>query len=493
MLQLLLVVLAVSIAGVMAYNMVTMASLQTAMQEQRENMRRLDVAAQGVQGALGRLPGVDALLAPAPYLGGAYAQLPESIGGARATVAGKPFLYCPVSMTGFSSLAAPTVPVSVTLPDGSTYGVATKAGFVVESNLSVESGIFSTLRPAAFIVAAGRNATRPPSCADVRLVNGSAVVDGGTVRVVSMPQGVASLAAGTDATADLFVSAAGAPAGNGRSAGSPVSFDQALQHWMRYKPASMTFHIVDSVTADATIWNDFAASLSGYSGKVRFLGVSGRPSIAAPSTILPVNGDLYLRGVSLVGPRLVVATGGELNLSGSVLFAPGGGGNEAVNVQPGGRVEIANADVTMSGTGSLFDSAGSVRINTSQILSRDGAANWFAIVRNGGLLAVNSSSLGDAAGRPALGAILSSNAGGITSSGSTLVGAANGNCWQSDGSDPAFAYSNNGFGQYSAVRSEADYPAPPATASADDQATYQNQVVARARARQVNGSNFLCQ
>ena len=56
MLQLLLTILAVSIASVMGYTLITQLELQNAMQDARENQRRLNVAAEALEKSANSTP-----------------------------------------------------------------------------------------------------------------------------------------------------------------------------------------------------------------------------------------------------------------------------------------------------------------------------------------------------------------------------------------------------------------------------------------------------
>ena len=66
MLQIIFAIIGLTTAASIGFVIIQQIATQTIIQDQRENSRRLDVAAVALEGALGRLPGVDAVLAPAP-------------------------------------------------------------------------------------------------------------------------------------------------------------------------------------------------------------------------------------------------------------------------------------------------------------------------------------------------------------------------------------------------------------------------------------------
>ena len=69
MLQIVLAIIGLSVVSAIGFITIEQFSIMNRMQEQRENTRRLDIAAEGLQGTLGRLPGIDTLVAPAPGTG----------------------------------------------------------------------------------------------------------------------------------------------------------------------------------------------------------------------------------------------------------------------------------------------------------------------------------------------------------------------------------------------------------------------------------------
>ena len=503
MLQIILAVIGISIVSTMGFIILEQLSMQNLIQVQRENVRRLDVAAEGLTGALGRLPGVDTLVAPAPVLSAnGWSTLPSSVGAVNSTVSGLPFLYCPVVNTPLSTdeleAVAPVSADNVQMADGASYAIGTAGGYVVSSSgITLDSEISSDFNPVAFIVAPGSRAETPPSCADIKVVNNVAVVEGGLVRVVSMPSGVASVGTGADAAAEFWVSSSGT--GNGSQA-SPSSIDAALSHFSKYSPDTMTIHVSGSVTPSVSVWNRFATASANSGSKLRLIGGgSGALNInvgGGAYNAWNVPASTFFEGISISGPQVVVGAGDSLFNIGTVNYTPISGTSIAILVNEGGRLSGSSSVIRVSNENNYaIQSAGSVDLRQSSVRSGAGQLANFVWLKGGGSLKMLTSNLGVTADRPLSSSIASEGAIEITSDSASTAAASTGSngCWASGTGDVAFAWSETGPGKRSGVLAETNYPAPASGATAAEIQAYQDGYNSRFRARRVNASDILCQ
>lgn len=485
MLQILLAFLAISIVSVTGYSLVEQLSLQQIMVDQRENARRLDVAADAIAGNLVAVPGLDGVFAPAPTNApSSWSQLPASVGGINSTIAGVPFLYCPLG----ASTGTPNG--TVNFADSSSYDIEVKAGVVVASNLPVIAAI-ADFKPIAFIVAAGRDQTAPPSCEDIIVRNNRPFVPGGLVKVVSRPSGALGEGSLATSTTDFYVSAAGG--GSGR-AGAPTSLNDALAHWAKFRPSAMTIHLTENVTASDPAWSLFVAQLSSSPSRLTIEG-SGF-SLSAPSGDVQSPATLSLSNISVVGPRFIVNQGDEVNVQGTVSLAPSTGGSGML-VEQGGRLNVANGALLIGGSATNgVESAGDV-ILTSAAIAAGSGRDWSLGLSGGGRLWAKSGIIGSTSARTNTGGLAVAGAWSVTSDTASQVAAGtNGSCWQAlSANDATFAHSLNGVGAVSSVTSD---PANPGLADPSDPAQveayqqYRREVDERQRARQTNHSNFIC-
>jgi hypothetical protein len=496
-LQILLAFLAISIVSVTGYGLIEQLSLQQIMLDQRENARRLDVAAEAIQARLVTIPGYDGVYAPAPYnASSGWSYLPVGIGGIKTTTDAVPFLYCPIAPTAGNGTD------QVKMSDGSSYGIEVKAGVVVGSELGSSSmplkSTMAAYQPAAYIIAANRGGTQPPKCSDVSERNGRPFVNGGYVRVVGRPS--AQQVAGTIAASasDVYVSSAGT--GNGRFERDATSFDDALRQWIKFRPAAMTIHIIpgESVTVtDAALWNTFAGSLA--SSPSRLVIEGNGASISAPAGQVGISANLALsggdNGMTLSGPTLIVQQGDELNTRGNVLLNPATGGS-GVYVQQGGRLNVSNGTLRIGGAAANgVESAGDVAISGGAIAAS--GKSWSLGLTNGGRLSANSSTIGDVSQRNQTAGLAVAGTWSVSSDAASRVAAAgNGICWATlDGNDATFSFSDNGAGASSAVRADPIYPGtidPSSQEEVEAYQAYRREIDGRQRARQTNHSNFTC-
>lgn len=484
MLQILLAFLAISIVSITGYGLVEQLSLQQIMVDQRENARRLDVAADAIAGNLVAVPGLDGVYAPAPDNSSDWSRLPASAGGINSTVAGIPFLYCPLSSV------AGTPNSAVNFADSSSYDIEVKAGVVVGSNLTINAAI-ADFKPVAFIIAAGRDQAAPPSCGNIELRGGRPFVSGGLVKVVSRPSGALGEGSLATSTTDFYVHASGS--GSGRM-GTPTSIDDALAHWTKFRPSSMTIHLTSDVTASNAAWAAFASQLASSPSRLTIEGNGF--TFSAPSGAVGSPATLSLTNVSMAGPTFVVNQGDEVNVQGTVTLAPSTGGSGML-VEQGGRLNIANGALLIGGSATNgVEAAGDVIISNAAIAAGSGR-DWSLGLSDGGRLWSKAGVIGSSSSRTNLGGLAVAGAWSVTSDAASQVAAGlNGSCWQAlSANDATFTHSLNGVGAVSSVTSD---PANPGLADPSDPAQveayqqYRREVDERQRARQTNHSNFTC-
>lgn len=490
MLQIILAIIGISMVSIIGFVTIEMLAIQSIAQDQRENVRRLDVAATSLQGRLGRLPGVDNLLAPLGIEGGSYYQLPVGVGALNSNIEGVPFLYCPLANLSNESLlsvpGAENEPIS--MPDAS-YDIRHASGFVVSSSLAVDSNI-SQLNPVAFIISAGRSVDTPPSCANVQFVNGRAVVPNGLVRVVSLPSGVASTDNGLTGSVEFFVAPEGS--GDGTRINSPTTIDAALQHFTRYLPSNMTIHILDNVVPSNTVWSSFVAASanSGASLRINGLGTDSR-LISGSDGVWTVPASTVFENVAIVGPQIIVGSGDRLLNIGLIEYFPSGSPAQAVLVNTGGEFLTRDATIRFTIGGNAISNNGTLDIRRSTLFG-NGITSYINL-NDGSELSLSTSLIGTNTFPPSLAAIRSNNPISVTSdSASIATPSSSGVCWSGLANDLTFRFSTNGSGGNSIVVSETGFPPPAAGATAAEIQAYNTGFNERQRARQINGSNISC-
>lgn len=503
MLQIVLAVIGMSVVGLVGFVTLEQFSMQQRMQDQRENIRRLDLAAEGLQQALGRLPGVDTLVAPAAASSAdvSWSVLPASIGALNRTTRGVPFLYCPVSSLSGSELASlqSSSDDVVSLPNGD-YSVKESGGFVVSSSLAIDNDVRNIMKPLAFIVSAGTVGDSPPSCSTITLSsNGKAVVSGGIVRVVSMPVQTGAAGVGMGTSAEFWVSPTGS--GNGRSVSSPSSINAALEHFSKFAPDNMTVHFQGTVKVSPDVWNRFRNASRSSGSKLRLIG-EGSAVLDAGLGIAQdwdIPSETFLENVTISGPLVTVGVGDKLFIGNSVAFQVEGGRYVTLFVNAGGSIAARGASIYMGNPGQYgIINYGSVDLRNS--LLRSGVGTMKSMIWNidGGSLNVSSSTIGSSDLRTTEGTILSEKARFISSDGSSSAYASQSNsCWWSGTEDYAFrtdlGYVLNGAGNgTSAILPETNFPQPAADASAAEIQAYQDGLSIRTRGRRANSSAISC-
>lgn len=488
MLQILLAFLAISIISTAGYGLVEQLSLQQIMTDQRENIRRLDVAADAIQARLVTMPGVEGVFAPAPVTtSSGWSYMPAGLGGINTNVDGVQFQYCPYAPANGTSNA------QVRYADGTTYGIQVKSGVVVSSDFGALPAGMSAYRPVAFIIAANKGVPSPPKCSDIRERVGRPYVQGGLVKVISSPVNTSS-SVGTIAssTSDLYVSDSGN--GSGRQ-NDPASLDDALLQWAEFKPAQMTIHLTGNATATASVWSRFALAMAASSGRLTIDGAGF--SISAPTGQVEVSGVLSLLNVGVSGPTFIVTEGRTMNTRGDVLLQPGLG-ESGLYVMTGGRLNVTGGALVIGGSAENgVEASGDVVMSAAAIAGN--GKTWSLGIGRGGRLWSTNSRIGNTAARNTQsGLVVSGTTSIVSDAGSSVVAASSGNCWIStSANDATYSSATNANGQGS---SSAVYPNPvdPGLADPSDPAqvaayqAYRAAVDARLRARQTNNSNFTC-
>ena len=512
MLQIVLAIIGLSVVSAIGFITIEQFSIMNRMQEQRENTRRLDIAAEGLQGALGRLPGIDTLVAPAPGTGtgATWSVMPDDAGAMNMTVSGVPFLYCPVatlSSEELDSISGKNVS-SIQMPS-SNYAIQTAGRYVVGSSLAMDAQL-EAYAPVAFIVAAGTLAEEPGDCSDITVQNGKVVIPGGQVRVVSMPTGVASTGTGAEASAEIWVEAGGA--GNGTQ-GSPTSINSALEHFVRYKPGSMTIHVTGLNTVSQAAWPRFRDASKSSSSKLRIVGHNDSGVIDFEvSDQWDVPSSTFLENITIKGPQVVAGTGDTIFNLGRVGYVAYGGVSDAIVVAVGGRFVADNAIVAVSNPNQRgIISLGDVEFRSSQFVPV-GNLSRFTSIGPGSSLSLVGSTMGGLSARSSAAPIYSYGSGAdfiSSDSTSSVFAGLDGRCWASDNPSQDMMFKWSGVpgssahsGQRSAVVSEDFYTRPVMPPVGSDPAVmadydedlrlYYEGYNERVRARRVNGSNFVC-
>lgn len=495
MLQLLLTILAITMASVMGYTLITQLELQNAAQDMRENSRRLDVASDALTARLGRLPNIDNLLAPAPNTTFGWATLPQSVSGVNSTVGGIRFLYCPIGYSGADDSMPGNGSLTVTMGPSASYATRVRGGYVTNSNLAVDSSLTGQ-RPVAILVAAGRRGSTPPRCDQVRMVNGRPVVEGGLARVISDHRdGNAAIGAGESMGVEFFVTNGGS--GNGLSPSSPTSLDAALRHYVSYRPSSMSITVAGPVSVAGDTWASFVTASRESELRLRLYGVAlsggGTASITTTGSspwYLPA--DTSIQSVSIANARLVVGDGDRLRISGNVEIAPGSASN-AVEVLEGGDMKLSQAAVSITGNvDRLIFNLGSVSIESSSLVN-NGSVSTLVELGQDSSLSMSSANVGSNGARPGIAAIVDQGARNIIGASSFLAASGSNTCWSPlTADDVGLKWSANAAGQSSQVVSESNYVAPGPGATLEQIEQYDRELGERRRARLINSSIYQC-
>lgn len=342
MLQIILAFLAISIVSVTGYSLMEQISLQQIMLDQRENGRRLDVAAEALQASIVSMGASGTgSFAPAPSFSGGMSQMPASVGGINRSINNVPFRYCPVVVTpsGAAVLQGETSGSSVALKTGSYDLQVNGSGLVTGASLSIPAEI-AAFRPVAFIISAGRDGA-PSFCDEISIAqNGRARVPSGLVRIVSQPSVADVAGAAGQSISNLYVS--NGATGSGRSPNDPASIQSAMRYWSSGRPSSLTIHVADAVSASGSDWDMFNAALAGNGGSLAIIGEASGASISGgPASPLVAPGNLSLQNIGLPNVSIRLGAQSSLSLSGSIAL-----GQNAI-FSSGGRRVSGSANISV--------------------------------------------------------------------------------------------------------------------------------------------------
>lgn len=523
MLQILLAVIGLTLVSTLGLITISNFVLQSKLQDQRENIRRLDIAAVSIQNAVGRVPGVDTLLAPAPVLSpSGWATLPVGVAGLNATVSGVPFLYCPVAPNLTSAEKEALLGPDGSRPNfervempGGFYGIRRVGNFVIEDNLVASSGgaglvnAINTFQPIAFIVSAATNGTTPVSCEQITVSNGKPAINGGIVRAVSAP--VASSGNNVSSSVGFWV----APGGTGDgSQASPANINTALDHFARYSPSQMTINVVGTNVVSAAAWNRFSFSSTTSGSTLRIIGVSDNPTLNLEVTdAWNIPASTVIQGINIVGPTVVVGPGDTLLNSFNVSYITTTGTGSSVNVLPGGKFVAGGRPGTATVDNVAF-STSVVEPNFAGLLNR-GTLN----LNNTNLAFGGNVAIGVVAGIGSVTDLSIVRIGSLTRSSvtpvlvendidilrtddvTTVIASSAGFCMvPTDNNNPSTRWAQliattgggSQIGGRSAIVAEAGFTRPALDADPAVLEAYQNDFNSRSLGRRMNASNFIC-
>lgn len=479
--QLVLAIVGISLAAILSFALTERTVAYSIDRDWAENNRRLDIAALAVQRSMRDLTGTQAPSPPPPD-NASVSGFKPGFGTFNQTVAGVPFLYCPIGAASISEASAlGATGMTVRMGDGRSYTAYVQGNAVLRSDLALHSSWANGNRPLAFIVAAGRNEATPPSCENVRQVGGKAVVEGGLARAVFSPVDP-SQPANTAIRADsgvttFWVTATGK--GTGRTSGSATSIDAAMSHYLLYKPERFEIRVNGHVTASADLFAAFS-SLVDHAGHLTIRGAGLNNSITVGVDTMNTARETVLYAVSIIGPNIRVDGGDQLTVLGAVSLDldPAFGisygivlsdhsrlvlksATLRVDIESGGRgiVRQSNSDILM------FDSTMlPVKPNIQNLIYATGESNTYMV----------DSQLGtpDAANRPTI-ASIQHNADGLftADAASRAYRAPSRYCWYSQSDFGALApklieaYTGAGSSKLKGYQQQPQPPGPGATQS----------------------------
>lgn len=394
--QLVLAIVGISLAAILSFALTERTVAYSIDRDWTENNRRLDIAALAVQRSMRDVTGTQAP-SPAPPNSASVSGLRPGFGTLNQTVAGVPFLYCPIGAASVSEASAlGATGMMVHMGGGRSYTSYVQGDAVLRSDLPLHSSWATGNRPLAFIVAAGRHEETPPSCETVRQVDGEAVVEGGLVRAVFSPvdpsQPANTAIRANSAVTTFWVTATGK--GTGRSSASATSIDAVLQHYLLYKPERLEIKINGHVTASTDLFVAFD-SLIDHAGQLTIRGVGSSNSISVGVNCMHSAPNMLLENVSFVGPCLRIEDGDELTILGNVGFDldPSFGSiyglmvlghsrlilkdaNLAVDIETGGRgvVRQSDSEILMFGSAMM-----PVQPNIQNVIYASGEADTYMV------------------------------------------------------------------------------------------------------------------
>lgn len=515
MLQILLAVIGLTLVSALGLITVQQFALQARIQDQVENIRRLDIAAASLQGSLGKVAGINVLLAPAPrIIDDGYAILPAGIGAINQTVAGVPFLYCPVgkAITDAERNSISGVSAGNVQMNENFYPITLAQNFVIDDGLTFTDTArqpnIAGERIVAFIVAAGTRGTAPIDCNNIYVVDGKPVVSGGIVRAVSAPNDVTENNA---ASIDFWV----APNGNGtgRTQNSPTSIDVALNYFVNNNPSQMTLNVIGVNTVSQPVWARFSDSSTVSGATLRIIGISDTPTLnLTAATAWNIPASTVIQQMNIVGPTLIIGPGDTLTNSFNVSYTTTTGSGSSILTLPGGKFVAggrpgSSESISFSTNLSQAGFAGIINRGTVEVSSVNliygGNVSVGLVAGTGSVTQMSTSSIGSPTRTASTPILVENDVSAIRSDDLSAVTASSaGFCMlPTNNTNPATRWSQlieataggSQVGQRSAIVGESAYARPADDSDPAVLEAYQNDFNGRLIGRRLNSSNFICQ
>jgi len=278
-----LVLIMLSFAGLAAVMLKNNGEIIVLQEYGRENRHRLESVMLELDGQMTQDPLTGIVYPPAGRVGPNYYELP-TLNTSVITPWGVPYQYCPFA-PGRARENSATV-VTVAGSEGGSYSVEVDAdGRVISSDQSL-SVLAVSKEVLAFVISPTTDSRDMPECSDVRYVDGSYVVSGGIVRVITRKDGFIDVARAESKVVRFYASANGT--GSGWLKADKGHFSDALRFWRNNQPRHMEI-ILDTGTHIADI-SDFAA-IEGVGGGDRILRIVGGSSDFNDTVIQAKNGS----------------------------------------------------------------------------------------------------------------------------------------------------------------------------------------------------------
>jgi hypothetical protein len=486
MLQLILAFLAITIVSATGYSLVEQFSVQQKVIEQRENARRLDAVAKGIESNLIAIAGMEGAFAPSPSFAYAlWSTVPDSIRGIKSSVGGSEFLYCPIGQQLVGNV--PSLKAGLGKDE---YGIEVLNNAVIRSEFghsNVSNKNFFGMGVTAFVVAPRKGFSLRCNDINFSVSDNRFSIPNGLVRPIFQNGNIVLGLRPNDTRAII---------------GNAISIDQALAHWVKFNPQSFEIVISESVAVtNGPIWSAFLAELSSRRSQISFSysTSNGNPaSITFPPSYMNVASNLIIKSddgiLNFAGVNIVVKQGGQVSTQGSVVIV-GNPTAPAIAVEQGGRLNSSGSLAMKGIDGTVINgvlSAGDVSLSSADVSSN---GQWSMSFVTGGRLSTLNSAIGSSVN--SIAGLLSAGAWSIVSDNSSQVRqSASGDCWKSVGTnDVTFAFSNNGIGASSSVTPDSAAPALSDPATPEELILFQEwrrEVDGKQRSRQSNNSSFQC-
>lgn len=505
MLQILLAVIGMGMAGALGYALIEQSNLQGAMAISREDNRRLDMAAQTLSRNLVEIPGLNGAVAP---LGPSpsYYELPASLNAARTNSQGVPFHYCPLAVVDQRGEVSSLTNLTVVEPGGTSYTINTSNNGVLRDDAFIDASVRS-VGAIAVITSAVKGSTQPPPCNEVQMVAGKAIVPNGLARVVTLPgvyQGIQAVTSKTErmTTALIYASQNGSGNMTGSDPTNTAQFDMAWKAIYKGKPQTATIYLTTPVTAGPN-FTAYAATNLLNNTDVRVVGIGDAAAqrvITIPNgNAWPVYGTLTLQNVGLSAAQLSVQSMGDLTMVGQIVFYQSTA-NLPYKVNAGGKMSVKFAsmlsDPSGNGLNGVFENNGILDFISSQVVQGGGNPPHYVVTYSSGKTTMHNTLIGRAspwgANRALYPFYVLGNGKLVSDATSNVLRGLYGQCWGHINGD-AFLYSYNQVGRAVGVRPDSDFPAPASTAPQTELSAYYAASASRYRAREQNvGAGFSC-